>query len=162
MINNRLNESANFNVNRERRHENLLQHLVADSTTSIFRFNKDLMVFAAMIGYCYDHKVPLKCPDPIQIVLSTYASKEDDGFIYLLGLMESKDAKCLKTANLKNPIQVFEEYCNGGLDLLQDWFESDPTDIDKIETLEEKLLVQIQQNEELYKDIDNENLEVEF
>lgn len=133
------NEWRNLNVNRDRRHENLIDHLVTNSQTALFRFNKDLMVFAAMLGYNYGIKKPLS-NDTIQIVLQTYHNTEDDGFIYLLALMDKRDAKYLKNENLAEAIKVFEEYCNGGLDLLQDWFASNPADIEKIDTLEEKIL----------------------
>lgn len=84
-----------LNVNRERRHENLIHTLVEDKETAIFTYNKDLMIFAAMIGYAYNKRLSLS-GDKISITLGTYYNTEDDGFIYLLALMENKNATCLK------------------------------------------------------------------
>lgn len=156
------NEWRNMNVNRDRCHENLIHHLVTNPQTSLFRFNKDLMVFAAMLGYHYGIKKPLSS-DTIQIVLGTYHSTEDDGFIYLLALIEKRDAKYLKNENLSEAIKIFEEYCNGGLDLLQDWFASNPADIEKIDTLEQKVLAYLQTRQQNHLNhINNDELEIEF
>lgn len=156
------NEWRNMNVNRDRCHENLIDHLVTNSQTALFKLNKDLMVFAAMLGYHYDLKKPLS-NDTIQITLQTYHNTEDDGFIYLLGLMEKRDAKCLKNENLSEAIKVFEEYCNGGLHLLQDWFASNPADIEKMDTLEQKILGHLYSQQSSYlNQIRNDDLDVEF
>lgn len=150
-----------FNVNRERKHESLISILVEDPVTSIFRYNKDLMIFAAMIGYAYNKRLPLSS-DKISITLGTYHNTEDDGFIYLLALMENKNATCLKDANLSESIKIFEEYCNGGLDIIQDWFRSNPTDNSRVETLEAKIWEYMKSQEDLEQDISNDNLDVDF
>lgn len=140
------NESwRNIQINRDRKHENLVQHLVENPNTAIFNFNKDLMVFAAILGYHYGIKRPLSS-DTIQIVLQTYHSTEDDGYIYLLALLENKNATCLKNENLIESKKIFEEYCNGGLELLQDWFDSNPADVEKVDTLQQKVEEHILQN----------------
>lgn len=135
----------NIQINRDRKHENLVHHLVENPNTAIFNFNKDLMVFAAMLGYHYEIKRPLSS-DTIQIVLQTYHSTEDDGYIYLLALLENKNATCLKNENLIESKKIFEEYCNGGLELLQDWFDSNPADVEKVDTLQQKVEEHILQN----------------
>lgn len=136
----------NIQINRDRKHENLVHHLVENPNTAIFNFNKDLMVFAAMLGYHYGIKRPLLSSDTIQIVLQTYHSTEDDGYIYLLALLENKNATCLKNENLIESKKIFEEYCNGGLELLQDWFDSNPADVEKVDTLQQKVEEHIRQN----------------
>lgn len=135
----------NIQINRDRKHENLVHHLVENPNTAIFNFNKDLMVFAAMLGYHYGIKRPLSS-DTIQIVLQTYHSTEDDGYIYLLALLENKNATCLKNENLIESKKIFEEYCNGGLELLQDWFDSNPADVEKVDTLQQKVEEHVRQN----------------
>lgn len=150
-----------FNVNRERRHENLIHTLVEDKESAIFTFNKDFMIFAAMIGYAYNKRLPLS-GDKISITLGTYHNTEDDGFIYLLALMENKNATCLKDSNLSESIKIFEEYCNGGLDIIQDWFRSNPTDNSRVETLEAKIWEYMKSQEDSEQDISNDDLEVDF
>jgi dnd system-associated protein 4 len=150
----------NRNVYRDRKHEHLVKFLVEDKDTAIFDFNKELMVFAAMVGYCFNVKKHLSS-DKIQISLGTYASSEDDGFIYLLALMEQRDAICLKESHIQDSIKFFEEYCNGGLDLINDWFNTSKgrADLLKLDTLEEKLLEQLNINSSLGSSSD---LDVDF
>ena len=150
-----------LNVYRDRKHENLIKTLVEDKDTAIFTFNKDLMIFAAMIGYSYTRKLPLS-NDKISITLGTYHSTNDDGFIYLLALMENRNATCLKDANLASSIRIYEEYCNGGLDLIQDWFRSNPTDISRVETIETKIWEYIKSQEAAGVEISNDDLDVDF
>lgn len=153
-------EWRGLNVNRERRHENLISSLVEDPSTSIFQYNKDLMIFAAMIGYAYNKRLPLS-GDKIPITLGTYYNTEQDGFIYLIALMENKNATCLKDPNLSASIKIFEEYCNGGLDIIQDWFRSNPTDISRVETLDSKIWEHMKGQEDLGQEVSNDNLDFE-
>ncbi len=67
----------NIQINRDRKHENLVHHLVENPNTAIFNFNKDLMVFAAMLGYHYGIKRPLSS-DTIQTPSQTNHSTEND------------------------------------------------------------------------------------
>ncbi len=149
-----------LNINRDRKHENLVRELVEDKETGVFSFIKELMIFAAMIGYCYNTKKPLS-DDKVSISLGTYSTSQDDGFIYLLALMENKNATCLKDEHLPKSIKIFEEYCNGGLDLVQDWLASNVTN-SSLETLEDSIWDYIRSYEANTKEIDNEDLEIEF
>ena len=151
----------NLNVNRDRKYEHIVQKLVEDRDSGIFNFNKDLMVFAAMVGHCFNKKLSLSS-DKIPITLGTYSSTEDDGFIYLLALLENRNAKCLKDQNIQESIKIFEEYCNGGLDLINDWFQSNPADLMKIETLEKKILDQMYRNDKSNLKINNDDIDVDF
>ena len=150
-----------LNVSRDRRHENLIRELVEDKETGIFSYIKDLMVFSAMLGYCYEIKKPLS-DDKVPITLGTYHNSEDDGFIYLLALMEKKDAICLKDNHLASSIKIFEEYCNGGLDLIQDWFASNVIDASRLDTSEDRIWEYINSYEATSNEVDNEGLEVEL
>ncbi|WP_049237804.1 DNA phosphorothioation-associated protein 4 [Moraxella canis] len=156
------NDWRGIGINRDRRHENLIAHLVVNPQTALFKLNKDLMVFAAMLGYNYNLRKPLS-NDTIPITLGTYHNTEDDGYIYLLALMEKRDALYLKNDHLSEAITVFEEYCNGGLDLLQDWFAANPADIEKLDTLEMKILEYLDdQQKDNARLVDNQDLDVSF
>lgn len=156
-------EWRNINIYRDRKYENIIHKLVENSESSIFKFNKDLMVFAAMIGHSFNKRLPINnYNDAISIILGTYASTQDDGFIYLMALMDNKNATCLKDRNLLQAVKVFEDYCNGGLDLINDWFNSNPSDTLKTETIEKKLLEMIDFNDASVPSANNDNLEVDF
>ena len=98
-----------------------------------------------MVGYSFGLKEKLE-PNPIQIVLGTYSSDEKDGFIYLLALLETKDATCLKDDQIANSVKYFEEYCNGGLGKIQEVLNSNPADIEGVDTLSEMIVAQMKSN----------------
>lgn len=135
-----------INVRRNRRYEHVVETLCTRKTEStqkpIFEFNKDLMVFAAMVGYSVNVKEEVS-DDSIQIVLQTYATDEKDGYIYLLGLLEKRDVNDLRDANLTNSVGIFEEYCNGGLGIIDRWLSENPQDLDGVDTLSEKILEEL-------------------
>ncbi len=133
-------------VRRERQLEPVTQRL-SSGATPIFKYFKDLMVFAALVGYADRERRPLS-GDTISIILDTYATDQLDGFIYLLGLIESRDANVLRDENLLDCIKVFEEYCNAGLHSISRWLDDNPSDPDGVETL----LIKVQ--EELAKSVD--------
>jgi dnd system-associated protein 4 len=149
------------NVNRDRKHEPLVEKLT-QSDHVIFSHNKDLMVFSAMVGYSHDKFEPVSS-DKIQITLGTYANTEQDTYIYLLALLDKKDATCLKYENLNDSVKVFEGYCNAGLSIIQSWMDENPGDPTGIDTLEKKIIEQALRNEQRsQQNLDNDNLEVDF
>ena len=156
-------EWRNISVYRDRKYDYIINKLVENKESAIFRYNKDLMVFAAMIGHCFNKRLPIaNNSDAISIILGTYASTQDDGFIYLMALMDNRNATCLKDQHLLQSVKIFEEYCNGGLDLIGDWFNSNPSDTLKTETIEKKLLEMIDFNDASVPSANNDNLEVDF
>lgn len=134
----------NVGVKRERAHEALTQRLTVSGTT-IFSYLKDLMIFAAMVGYSENERVSLNGPT-IEITLDTYSSDQKDGFIYLLGLIESRNGTCLKNENLRETVKVFEEYCNGGLYIINKWLDENPKDPIGLDTLLDKVFQKLINN----------------
>lgn len=150
-----------INVNRDRKHEPLVEKLTQGDYV-IFNHNKDLMVFAAMVGYSHKKFEPVSS-NRIQITLGTYSTTQQDRYIYLLALLEKRDASCLKHENLNDAVKVFEGYCNAGLSIIQSWMDENPGDPNGIETLEKKVIEQALKNEQMQqKNLDNDNLDVEF
>ncbi len=150
-----------INVNRDRKHEPLVEKLTQGDYV-IFNHNKDLMVFAAMVGYSFK-KFESVSSDKIQITLGTYSNTQQDTYIYLLALLEKKDASCLKHENLNEAVKVFEGYCNAGLSIIQSWMDENPGDPTGIETLEKKVIGQALKNEKMSQEsLDNGSLEVDF
>jgi len=162
-VDNNITDWRKKNVYRDRKFEHLINMLVEDKDTSIFDYNKDLMVFAATVGYNFNTKKPLphNSADKIPISLYTYANTEDDGFIYLLALMEKRNASCLKDIHLQDSIKIFEEYCNGGLEIIDNWFKTPQAiaDLTKLETIQNRLLEQLDTNSLIDNDME---IEVEF
>jgi len=140
---------ASVPIYRNRKYESIVEKLCARKTSHsskpIFQYNKDLMVFAAMVGYTFKAKEDLE-KDPIQIVLSTYATDEKDGFVYLLALLEEQDALSLKDERILASVKHFERYCNGGLSIIKKWLDENPGDIDGVDTLADKIFERIIHN----------------
>ncbi|NAW33497.1 DNA phosphorothioation-associated protein 4 [Halomonas alimentaria] len=149
----------NIGVKRERNHEALISRLTLENR-SVFQYLKDLMVFAAMVGYSHDERREIS-GETIEIILDTYASDEKDGFIYLLGLLEHKDGQVLKDEKLKECVVVFEEYCNAGLYIIEDWLNENPGDPSGVDTLLDKIYQRLSENEKL-KDINNDEIEIDI
>lgn len=157
MVENAINW-RNIGVKRERYHEALIARLTLEDR-SIFQYLKDLMVFAAMVGYSKCERKPLK-GETIEIILDTYASDEKDGFIYLLGLMEFEDGQVLKDERLKDCVGVFEEYCNAGLYTIESWLDENPGDPNGVETLLNNIYLRLAENEK-ESPINNDDIEVD-
>jgi dnd system-associated protein 4 len=88
----------------------------------IFSTVKELMVFAALVGFQLDEFQSLKSKtDSTPILLETYASTKHDSFIYLIALSKEKSLDILKDEHLRDAISIFEGYCNGGLKHIDDW-----------------------------------------
>lgn len=146
-------------VKRERNHEALIARLSIRSN-GIFRFLKDLMVFAAMVGYSSGTRRSLS-GDTIEIILDTYSSDQKDGFIYLIALLEERDGLCLKDVNLASSMVYFEEYCNEGLYQITQWLDENPGDPDGIETLLKQIYKKLGDSK-VSKEVDNSEIELDL
>ena len=145
----------NLNARRERQYEPLVESLCTGNTYQkpVFRYNKDLMVFAAMVGYSKNKRKKLNKEDTIPIALDTYSTDQKDTYIYLVALMTEKDATILKNENLPKAIQIYEEYCNAGLAEIKLQLDENPGH-EKVDTLIQMIWEKAIQNEE---DVDFES-----
>jgi dnd system-associated protein 4 len=101
----------------------LVVNLVEESTTP-FETYADVMVFAASLGYSRNKLIPLteitKKPEPIRPNIFTHRGY--DTAINLLAMSYTKDRKILGSDEESNSekIKIFEEYANGGLEIIKD------------------------------------------
>lgn len=105
----------------------LVQSLVStNQKTSPFQTYVEVMVFAASLGAKRKKKVPLgeiskREPGPIE--QEYFATKGYDTLIKLLAIAETKNVDILSLNNEEyddKRTQIFEEYANGGLEILQE------------------------------------------
>jgi dnd system-associated protein 4 len=97
----------------------------SDSSTGTFQTFADVIVFAAALGAKHKKRVPLgeiskREPSPIR--LEYFASVGNDVVIKLLGMTETQDINVLSLYEEEYETQrnsIFEEYANGGLEILQ-------------------------------------------
>ncbi|MBD2592984.1 DNA phosphorothioation-associated protein 4 [Nostoc spongiaeforme FACHB-130] len=93
--------------------------------TGPFQTFADVIVFAAALGAKHKKRVPLgeiskREPSPIR--LEYFASVGNDVVIKLLGITETQDINILSIHEEEYATQrnsIFEEYANGGLEILQ-------------------------------------------
>ncbi|MBD2519012.1 DNA phosphorothioation-associated protein 4 [Nostoc sp. FACHB-973] len=104
----------------------LVKSLVASKdTTGPFQTYVEVMVFAAALGVKYKKRVPLgetTKREPSPIPQENFASLGYDLIIKLLGINETQDINILSSREEQDEdkrTQIFEEYANGGLEILQ-------------------------------------------
>lgn len=140
----------NYPVYRNRRYEGLVERFCKESNpitgSSLWARGEELMLFAAMVGFTENkrEKVEKDEEDKIKIAFNVYENQKSDGYIYLLDLIEKKDAAKLKDSGLKEVINTFEEYCNGGLSIIKSWIDENLDDIDGTDTLYTKIHEQLE------------------
>ncbi|MBD6617451.1 DNA phosphorothioation-associated protein 4 [Komarekiella sp. 'clone 1'] len=103
-----------------------VKSLVASKeTTGPFQTYVEVMAFAAALGVKYKKRIPLgetTKREPSPIPQENFASLGYDLIIKLLGINETKDINILSSREEQDEdkrTQIFEEYANGGLEILQ-------------------------------------------
>ena len=107
----------------------LVKQLTASpETTGPFQTYADAMVFAAALGAKHKKRVPLgeiSKREPGAIGLDIFVSRGYDLVIKLLAVTETQDIKILSSNDEQDEdkrIHIFEEYANGGLEILHGEF----------------------------------------
>lgn len=119
-------EWQKLRVHRENKFEDLVNKLCSSknsqNSNAVFHTVKELMVFAALVGYQLDKFKPLESRlNSISISMETYATTDHDSYIYLIALTKSPSLEIIKDENLKDAIGIFEGFCNGGLHHIDNW-----------------------------------------
>ncbi|NER95409.1 MAG: DNA phosphorothioation-associated protein 4 [Symploca sp. SIO1B1] len=106
---------------------NLVQALTASKdTTGPFQTYADVVVFAATLGAQRNKRIPLGTiskKEPAPIGLEIFVSRGYDLALKLIAIAETKDTKIISPSDnvaQEKRIRIFEEYANGGLDILRD------------------------------------------
>ncbi|BAU05100.1 DNA phosphorothioation-associated protein 4 [Fischerella thermalis CCMEE 5330] len=101
----------------------LVKALVASKdTTGPFQTYVEVMVFAAALGAKHKKRVPLEgIAKDLSPLRQEYFSPSSALLINLLAITETKDIKILGDDDVADEqrIHIFEEYANGGLEILQ-------------------------------------------
>ena len=112
------------NINRSRIHEDTVQRLAmlklpgADRT--LFPTIRELLCFAALLGYSEGRRIPLDRTVGLEDVSYQQFERGDaEDLIYLIALAETKDPDVLRDGEESRCAEIFEEYANGGLQILR-------------------------------------------
>lgn len=113
------------NINRSRLYEETVQLLAAQklpgSDRSLFPTIRELLCFAALLGYSEKRRVPLDRSKGVEDVSYQQFERGDaEDLIYLIALAETHDPEILKDGEENRCAEIFEEYANGGLGLITD------------------------------------------
>ena len=113
------------NINRSQVHEDMVQRLAvlklpgADRT--LFPTIRELLCFAALLGYSEGRRVPLdRTAGTDDVSYQQFERGDAEDLIYLIALAETKDPEILKDGEESRCAEIFEEYANGGLQILRD------------------------------------------
>lgn len=98
---------------------------VSEGSTGPFPTYADVMVFAATLGMKRKKRVALGeiSREPSPISFEVFVSRNYDLVFKLLAIAQTKDSKILSTIEPsaeEKRIEIFEEYANGGLEILRD------------------------------------------
>lgn len=110
-------------VKRSRKYEEALQ-LLGGKDATMFPTLREALTFCAMLGYKERRRLPLDAGAGTEdIAGAQYQLNEAVDLLLALALAEEKQSDILKPECEKECIQIYEEYANGGLDLVQSWID---------------------------------------
>ena len=96
----------------------------------VFETNRDVIKFAACLGWKKDRKEP-RGANSLAIPMRIFESSKDQDLIWLIALMNARDVEILRKDEYhdreREAISIFEEYANGGLSLMSEWLSGLPT-----------------------------------
>lgn len=96
--------------------------------TGLFPEYRDVVMFAAMVGYKQDET---KKPDSQgkTLPMRVFESARYDELIFLVALMNKQDANILRKDdyqdNENEVVEIFESYANGGLKVISSWISEE-------------------------------------
>lgn len=110
-------------VKRSKAFEVTLQKL-GGKEASLFPTLREALTFCAMLGYKERRRVSLD-PDAgtEDIAGAQYQLNEAVDAMFALALAEAKTSDILRQDREKECVQIYEEYANGGLELIQSWID---------------------------------------
>jgi dnd system-associated protein 4 len=110
-------------VKRSKTLEATLQKL-GGKEASMFPTLREALTFCAMLGYKERRRLPL---DPNagteDIAGAQYQLNDAVDALFALALAEAKTSDILRPDREKECVQIYEEYANGGLELVQSWID---------------------------------------
>ncbi len=127
-------------IRRPELYKDLMDELVNEK--KVFQTLKDLMVFAASLGFKRDKRKSFD-KSAEQIQLHIFSGRFDQTVINAIAVASSKnDPMIMSTDRTDERIRIFEEYACGGLEILQSEFRDG-----KISDWEDSLLTVIMQEQ---------------
>ena len=119
-------------VKRSKRHEGLVRQLTEAvhpvAKKAIFPTMRELVCFAAALGFEKERKRELE-GEVLEIDGRIFENHQPSvDLLYLIALAEKRDAEILRDENEDRAITLFEQYAEGGFEILQGWLNEKPED----------------------------------
>jgi dnd system-associated protein 4 len=138
-------------IKRERRHEEMVKLLAErnhpDAKGSVFGSMRDLLTFAAALGFRERRKRPLD-GDTIEIPARIFENRPETlDLMSIIAVLENRDPEKLGPDQDDTITHIFEEYANGGLDIISEWRADRPDDSYGADTLINRLSNLVEANE---------------
>jgi dnd system-associated protein 4 len=127
-------------IYRNKQHADLIKRLTEknpDTGVAVFSTIKALQCFAAVLGFDQKRRKPLDRSNVENIEWHTFSNDNLTHYIYLIALAETNDINVLKfdiekadgqQQPTENMMEIFEEYANGGFEIIQGWLDKSPAD----------------------------------
>jgi dnd system-associated protein 4 len=110
-------------VKRSREFENTLQKLGGKDAT-MFPTLREALTFCAVLGYKERRKKALNNSMGTEdIAGAQYQSNDAVDVMFALALADAKDSDILRPDRESDCVMIYEEYANGGLELIQNWID---------------------------------------
>ena len=110
-------------VRRSKAYEATLQKLGGQGAT-MFATLREALTFCAMLGYKERRRLPLSLQAGVEdIAGAQYQINDAVDMLFALALAESKTSDVLRPDRERDCVQIYEEYANGGLELVQSWID---------------------------------------
>jgi dnd system-associated protein 4 len=116
------------NIHRSKAYEEIVQRLatqpVPGSDRKLFPTLREVLCFAALLGFSEGRRLPLDRSQGTEDI--SYQQFEADpaaeDLLWTLAVAESQDVEILREGEEGRCAEIFEEYANGGLALIKDYF----------------------------------------
>lgn len=109
-------------VRRSKTYENALQALGGKEAT-LFPTLREALTFCAVLGYKERRRLPFDNAGSEDIAGAQYHLNDAVDMVFALALADQKNSDILRPEKEKDCVQIYEEYANGGLDLVQSWID---------------------------------------
>ncbi|WP_156942631.1 hypothetical protein [Mesorhizobium sp. L48C026A00] len=110
-------------VRRSKTFESTLQALGGKDAT-LFPTLREALTFCAVLGYKERRRQPLDTRAGTEdIAGAQYQLNEAVDVIFALALADRKNSDILRPDKERECVQIYEEYANGGLELVQSWID---------------------------------------
>lgn len=120
-------------IRRDTKHEPLVRQLTESTNPatnrSLFPTMRELLCFAAAVGFQSKRRIPLgeNTAEVDGRVWENLDSAVD--MLYLVGLASERKVEILQPDHEDELIKIFEEYANGGLQVLDEWLRAQGGDL---------------------------------